>query len=126
MQLSLAPCPLWLAPDAIRTLQVVKQALADASSLEHGVVSRAGARMRQIAHGLDGVPHDAASSVADMARQVADILVMMRHEEVRVLSRRVSFKDWGEGACVHQRGHKAHGLYTSSALFSSVNGVKPI
>lgn len=66
------------------SLQVVKQALADPSTLEYGVATRAASRMRLIAAGIEGLSGEAANNVADMGHQVADILIMMRHEEVRV------------------------------------------
>ena len=38
--------------------------------------------MRLIAAGFEGIGGEAANSIADMGHQVADILIMMRHEEV--------------------------------------------
>eukprot|EP00955_Chlamydomonas_euryale_P030698 323201-Chlamydomonas_euryale.AAC.1 len=65
-------------------MEVIKLALSDPGSPEYGVATRAGGRMRAIAARLEGVSADAAAAVADMARQVADILIMMRLEEVRL------------------------------------------
>ena len=66
----------------VARMEVVKQALADPSTLEYGVATRATARMRLIAAGIEGVTQEGAGNIADMGHQVADILIMMRHEEV--------------------------------------------
>jgi hypothetical protein len=73
----------------VARMEVVKQALADPSTLEHGVAHRAAARMKLIAAGIEGISPETAASIGEMGHQVADILIMMRHEEVR------------EGRCVH-------------------------
>lgn len=58
-------------------MELVKQAVTDPSSLEYAVAQRAYGRLKQISADLE-VAAEAAASISDMARQVADILIMMR------------------------------------------------
>eukprot|EP00955_Chlamydomonas_euryale_P057580 356830-Chlamydomonas_euryale.AAC.1 len=69
-----------LAPPPFACLQGL---LGDPGSVEHGVATRAHERLKRMSTSLDGLSHEGTANVADMACQVADILIMMRQEEVR-------------------------------------------
>eukprot|EP00798_Chlamydomonas_sp_ICE-L_P025169 gene25169-10799_t len=64
----------------VARMEVVRQAISDPGSLEFGVAGRAYEKLKLVAQDLD-MHLEVASNVADMARQVADILIIMRQED---------------------------------------------
>jgi hypothetical protein len=64
----------------VSRMDAIRATIGDPTSPDYAVAQRAYSRLRTIVSDLD-VPADAVPGIIDMARQVADILLMMKGED---------------------------------------------